>query len=339
MLRNTKLISLLLFLGGALFLKPLMPIELILLNEVGEMAKSKKILLRVSFSPEERLIYREMLRFSSSNSKIQLRFWKTSIAAKSEYMAPFHQVKRVFVEPFDLELSFEEAGIGDNQGALIEELYQTSILISYVACTDNQKHKAETIVVHLNELNRDSLSSLPLLEKKTALALSFTTTAPAQRAGHASFPLSANISDDEIVYLKQGEMFYIQFYDLFARIVSSFAPLFTLVVLSLLLLLICLKIFIRLRPTIAPYYPYRLAHVILALLPLVASYFVSLFIHVAAAFIMVGSYCLIIGTYLLFSYREHEQTFSVKVLNLVGGITLFIALPLLLKGILLLFFA
>lgn len=339
MLRNTKLVVLLLFLGGALFLKPLMAIELILLNEVGEMAKSKKILLRVNFSAEERLIYREMLRFSSSNSKIQLRFWKTSLAAKSEYMAPFHQVKRVFVEPFDLELSFEEVGIEDNHGALIQELSQTSILISYVACTDIQKHKAETAVVHLNELSRDNLSSVGPVEHKTALALSFTTTVPAQRSEHAAIPLPSSISDDEIVYLKQGEMFYIQFYDLLVRIVSSVAPLFALVVLSFLLLLICLKIFIHLLPTIASYYPYRLAHVIFGLLPLAVSYFVGLLIEVAAAFIMLGGYCFIIGIYLLFSYREQEPTFSVKVLNLVGGIALFIALPLLLKGILLLFFA
>ncbi len=332
MWRSVKLVFVVvLLLMGAAFSTSLKALEFVVLNDVSDIAKTKKIMLKVDLSRGERWAYREMFRFSSSNPTIVLRSWKASVASTSEYIVQFHQTKRVFAGSFDIELTFDSPGVED--AALVEQLEQATVMVSYVVFTDVQKHKAHTEVVKLVDRAKEAGDT-----KKDAilgLALSMTTTIPGVVVDSSVAKAKAFVPDDEITYLIRGEKFYTQLGDLVERIQKACASLFMSIVFGLVSLLLLMRFLMRSHPRLGRYYPVTFAHTIFALLPPALIYLIAAVVSSAVASILLGGYFLVLGCYIVVTQHEKPKTFKTKSLLLLGGICIVMALPLVLKGILL----
>ena len=313
-------------------------LELAVLNDITEMVKSKKIMLKVAFSPSEKLVYREMLRFSSSNRLIVLRFWKASAAAKKEYVASFHQPKRVFTESFELELTFEALNV--DEGALPRVLAQTNVAISYVALDAQQKHNAQTAFVNCagqkvsdgNTNNETFGPEATVLEVQLSQVLSGT-----QQAASSDDSVLVPVVDDEIFYLKRGEAFYQQVYYLLARIIDIWGIFFIVFIILMAAVMIGIRLLLRKYPqALQRYYPTKFEHLIFVLTPIACLGIIGFCGAPGVALIALSAYSLLLGCYLLITQSE-QQDFTPKSLGLLGSFLVISALPLFLKGFLLFF--
>lgn len=298
-------------------------LELAVINDIPEMIRSKKIALRVDFSTEEKFLYRDMLRFSSSNTKIVLRYWKASVAAKSEYISSFHQTKRVFVEPFDLELTFE--GINTSETTLPEELSQTNVIISYVTLNNQQAHTAKTTIVPVSQTDKKAFSPIET---------SINHIASPSQNHPGMLTINRLPLDDEISYLHQGEAFYLQFGNLIHQINHSLGWIFVLTILLLMLLFGTWRLFKHSNPLLTKYYPAQCVHIILSLTPIAFAYALDAGGGAGIANIILGCYALIIGCYLFITQHGLPRTFKTKCLSIIGSICCVSALPLIIKGLL-----
>lgn len=321
-------------------------LEFGVLNNAADMAKTKKITLRVDFSAGEKWVYKEMFRFSSDNQKIALKSWKPSVASTSEYITQFHQAKRVFTVPFDIDLVFEGPAGADDE-VLVEQLERTAVTVSYVSLSDQNKHLAQTASIQL--------VARGVVDRVIGLSLSMTGTVPGgvrdvlpvrrhpcpstelriNSSGDPSFQTSTIQADEEITYLMRSATFYKQVCDLAERICNFCAPIFIMLISFFVALLILMRLLMRSRPWLSRYYPASFSHLIFALLPIALIYLFVLIISSALAFVLLGGYLLVLGCYLVITQQEQPKTFKVKGLLLIGGIFIVMALPLALKGIVL----
>ena len=128
------------FLGIVFFWCCVNGIEITLINDLPDIEQSKKIMLRVSLGIDDKAVYKDMMRFSSSNKNIKLRYWKPSEPATTDDSAIFKQTKRVFHSSFDVALSFEKKPGAENN-FLADYLAHTEIVVScLVAKTDGTSY-------------------------------------------------------------------------------------------------------------------------------------------------------------------------------------------------------
>lgn len=299
-------------------------LEVSVLNDVSEMISTKKIMLRIDFSSREKFLYRDMLRFSSSNPKIILRYWKASAATKPEYISSFHQKKRVFADPFDLEITFETSDSKEN--SLLSELTNTNIVISYVSLNTQLAHDAKTTVIPItkSEIFSPTLKNLDFSNKLTAT----------KHPEIINFKGSA-FCDEEISYLYQIEDFYYQLGDLANRINQSTEAIF---IIGLLVLILFFGIWKTLRKQcsfLEKYYPYQLTKIIILLAPIILAYGIKAFGAAGISYLIIGIYVLIIGSYLLVKQDHEQKNVKSQSLLILANIFCIIALPLIIKGILL----
>lgn len=299
-------------------------LEVAVLNDISEMIQSKKIVLRVDFSSEEKFLYRDMLRFSSSNPRVILRYWKASVAAKSEYISSFHQTKRVFTEPFDLEITFE--GADTKETSLSTELTSTNIIISYVSLNDQLMHEAKTTVI---PIARSELSS----PAPGHFALNNNSAATPETK---SLSLLVNtIYDEEISYLHQVEDFYYQLGNLINRITQSTGFIF---IIALFTLITFFGIWNGLRKKysfLEKHYPPQLTNLIISLSPITLAYCIKTLGAVGESYVILGIYILIIGCYLLIKQDQLAKNSKTKSLAIIGSLFCISSLPIIIKGLLL----
>jgi hypothetical protein len=304
-------------------------IELAVLNDIGEMVKTKRVVLRVVLSPGEKLVYREMLRFSTDNEKIRLCFWKASVAAKTEYIEPFHQAKRVFTDAFELELTYE--GIGLDEASLPGMLAQTSVAVSYVSLDEASKHNAQTVIVSLAgvSIGREYRFEKNMVNQPLEHSLSSTF----QRIVREVAPTLPPVVDGEIVYLKRAEVFYEQMYQFLARFIQKWGVIFIIFIFGIATGLFGLRIVLRKVPKAMTYYPESFADGIFVLVPIACVAGLGFCGAFGVGFVLFGGYSLLLGCYLLVQYAG-GLSFKAKSLAMAGCLFITASLPLILKGLL-----
>jgi hypothetical protein len=313
-------------------------IELAVLNDIAEMVKSKKIILKVAFSPSEKLVYREMLRFSSSNQHIVLRFWKASAAAKTEYVASFHQPKRVFTESFELELTFEALDVEEVFLPLVLE--QTNVAVSYVALGKQQKHNAQTAFVNCagHKVSNENTNNETFQSPPVSLQVHFSQVVSGTQQAHSSYKVIVPlVVDNEIFYLKRGDFFYQQVHYLLACIIDTWGIFFITFIILMTALMTGIRFLLGKYPQFLNcYYPSTLEQLIFFLIPIAFLGILGFFGAPGVAFIGLSVYSLLLGCYLLIT-QSHEKDFITKSLGLIGSLLIISALPFFLKGFLFFF--
>lgn len=309
-------------------------LELIVLNDIPEMVKTKKIILRVTPSQHEKILYREMFRFSTNTDKIRLLLWKSSVAAKTEYIAPFHQPKRVFTGPFELEFTYECRNISDDDLPVV--LAQTSLAISYVSLNENQKHRAQTSVVSI---------SGPLDDQDLRGNFKYHLSGDLLFDQTVSSSLDESISgiqfqqlpefDEEAAYLKKLEFLYEQFCLFCLNVTMQWGVLFILIVFVFFAALLGIWLMCIKYPEVLKYYPVIAARGIFILLPIAISGLFGFCGELGIGFILLGIYSFLLGCYLLVMHAGN-LSFSSKLITLIGCCAVIVSLPFFLKGLLIL---
>ncbi|MBM3886326.1 hypothetical protein FJ364_00190 [Candidatus Dependentiae bacterium] len=311
-------------------------LELNVLNDLHEMANAKKIQLKVSFSPTDKLVYREMLRFSSSNPAIVLRYWKASAPATSEYVAAFHQPKKVFAESFVLELTFDVSE--HEQVDVVAQLARTNIAVSFVSLESKQKHNAQTALVNLGEKNIVLPDDQKHLNDNEAKALDVSIEhiikdVLEEKKQQRNY--RQPIVDDEIFYVKRFEDFCAQIARLLETLVDVIEIYFIGIVLLFMVMLALLKFFLQRYSIELWYYPRSFGAFISMLFPIACIGVVHFFGARGFASMLFGLYSLLLGIYLLVT-NSIQKNFATKSIDLIGGGLVISSLPLIVKGILIL---
>ena len=303
------------------------PLELVMLNDIVEIAETKKIMLKIIFSEHEKVLYKEMFRFSSNNPQIKLRFWKASITPKSEYIIPFHQPKRIFTHSFSVELTVEVQGLDESN--LQDQLANTSIAVSYVILDDRQKHHAKTIFTHLDAINKSKKEEVSLMQIADNFEKSFENVLVSKDQ-----PISPlKHYDEEAVYLKRFEDFCLQLYDLITSFLARWT-LFFIIFIAVLMGLLFFALFIMQNTSQTIFcYVLHVVHSLVIFLPFVCIAMLSFFGCQGVALVSLGLYNFLLGNYFIINGNEKEN-FNAKCLRMIGGGLVISSLPLVIKGIL-----
>lgn len=304
-------------------------LELAIVSDLSEMANQKKIVVRFKLSAHEKALHRELLRFSSSNQAIKLRSWKASSQTKQEFNAPFHDLKKVFNEPFDIEFTFSSSYEG---AALKHELAKTKIIISCVLLTDRDRHVAQTKTISLCDVPQELLNA----EVSTEAVLS--SSAASCDVVHDNNKTDARLKHDyEREYLKQSELFFQQIDALLCRIVNKIGYYVALIS-TLLFFLGMLLLFAQWRGFLTYAFLRRFIFLTVILFPLALIYVVAIWGFAGLSVAALGCYALIVGYAALRQEYVSSNHLYANMITTLGMMLLFFGFPLIAKGMLLWFF-
>jgi hypothetical protein len=112
-----------------------------LINNYEDIMSSKRIILNFKFEPQDKVVYKDWLRFAINSPNINCKKWNGSIKSIREFSEPFKSCKQAYTKTFYTTIDID----------FIKNPKKFDICTSCLLLKSNNKNRFQTFVLSVSE--------------------------------------------------------------------------------------------------------------------------------------------------------------------------------------------